>query len=58
MNRENAEALHLVLLPFRLMVQFWYALGFIGMCILAIFRAQAGWIVDYGARAALRTGRP
>jgi len=48
MNRENAEALHLMLLPFRLMVQFWQLLGFIAMCILAIFRAQAGWIVDYG----------
>lgn len=51
MNRENAEALHLMLLPFRLMVQFWQLLGFIAMCILAIFRAQAGWIVDYGPRS-------
>jgi len=51
MDRENAEALHPALFPFRLLTQLLYGLGFVGMCILAIFRAQAGWIVDYGPRS-------
>ena len=48
---ENAETLHFALTPFQLLMQFWYALGFVGMVILAIFRSQTGWIVDYGPRS-------
>lgn len=50
-ERENQEALHLALTPFRILQTLIRTVGFILLLILWLLRNQVGWIVDCGPRS-------